>query len=82
MGYVEKKELIEKLKTNVSFSSDEINLLDRLIEKDRIRENEAVLKEWAISELEEKGLRDKFLSFCEANGLFPQWVDNARKGID
>lgn len=82
MGYIEKKELIEKLKTNGSFSSDEINLLDRLIEKDRIRENEAILKEWAIAELEENGLRDKFLNFCKTNGLFPQWVDNAKKGID
>ena len=82
MGYIEKKELIEKLRTNVSFSSDEINILDSLIERDTIRENEAILKEWAISVLEEKGLRDKFLSFCEANGLFSQWVDNARKGID
>ena len=82
MGYIEKKELIEKLKTGVSFSSDEINLLDRLIEKDRIRENEAVLKGWAITELEENGLRDKFLNFCKTNGLFPQWVDNAQKGID
>lgn len=82
MGYIEKKELIEKLKTNVSFSSDEINLLDRLIETDRIREDEAVLNGWAITELEENGLRDKFLNFCKTNGLFPQWVDNAQKGID
>lgn len=81
MGYIEKNELIERLKTSLSFSAEEINLLNRLIEKDRIRENEAVLKEWAISELEENNLIDKFLNFCEANGLFPQWVDNVKKEL-
>lgn len=82
MGYIEKKELIEKLKSDNSFSTKEIDTLDSLIEKDKIREDEAVLKEWAITKLEESGLRNKFLTFCESNGLFPQWVENAKKGID
>lgn len=81
MGYIEKKELIEKLKSDRSFSAEEIRSIDELVEKDKIRENEAVLKEWAITELEEKRLRDKFLHFCEKNRLFPQWVENAKKGI-
>ena len=81
MGYIEKKELIEKLKSDRSFSAEEIRSIDELVEKDKIRENEAVLKEWAITELEEKRLRDKFLQFCEKNRLFPQWVENAKKGI-
>ena len=82
MGYIEKKELMEKLMLDKSFSTDEIALIDELVEKDKIRENEAVLKEWAITELEEKGLRDKFLQFCDKNGLFPRWIENAKKGID
>ena len=82
MGFIEKKELIEKLKLDGSFSTIEIALIDELVDKDVIRENEAVLKEWAITKLEEKGLRNKFLKFCEENGLFPQWVENAKKGID
>lgn len=81
MGYIEKKELIEKLKSDRSFSAEEIRSIDELVEKDKIRENEAVLKEWAITELEEKRLRDKFLQFCEKNRLFPQWVENAKKGV-
>lgn len=82
MGYIEKKELIEKLKLDGNFSSEEIALINELIEKDKIRENEAVLKEWAITKLEERGLRNKFLKFCTDNGLFPKWVENARNGID
>jgi hypothetical protein len=82
MGYIEKKELIEKLQLDNSFSTKEIEILDSLIEKDKIREDEAVLKEWAITKLEEYGLREKFLKFCETNCLFPQWVENAKKGID
>lgn len=82
MGYIEKRELIEKLKTDRNFKTEEVNLLDSIIEKDRLTDNEAVLKEWAITKLEESGLRNKFLTFCETNGLFPQWVENAQKGID
>ena len=82
MGYIEKRELIEKLRIDRTFSVEEVNLLDSLIEKDRLMDNEAVLKEWAITELEKKGLRDKFLRFCEENGLFPQWGENAKNGID
>ena len=82
MGYIEKRELIEKLKADRSFTTEEVNLLDSLIEKDRLMDNEAVLKEWAITKLEESGLRNKFLAFCETNGLFPQWVENAKKSID
>ncbi|UKK59212.1 hypothetical protein L6470_12740 [Prevotella communis] len=82
MGYIEKRELIEKLKADRSFTTEEVNLLDSLIEKDRLMDNEAVLKEWTISKLEESGLRNKFLTFCETNGLFPQWVENVKKGID
>ena len=82
MGYIEKKALIEKLKSEGTFLMEEIDLLDRLIEKDKLMENEAVLKGWAITKLEESGLRNKFLTFCETNGLFPQWVENAKKGID
>lgn len=82
MGYIEKKELIEKLKLDGSFSTEEIAFIDKVVEKDKIREDEAMLKEWAITELEEKGLRDKFLKFCEENSLFLQWVVNAKKGID
>ena len=82
MGYIEKKELIEKLKLDGSFSTEEIAFIDKVVEKDKIREDEAMLKEWAITELEEKGLRDKFLKFCEENSLFLQWVVNAKNGID
>lgn len=82
MGYIEKKELIEELKAAQTFSYDEICLLESLIEKDRIRENEALLNEAAIAKLEEDGLREKFLSFCKTKGIFPQWVENAQKGID
>ena len=82
MGYIEKKELIEKLISDSSFSEEEITLIDKLVEKDKIMENEAVLKERAITELEQKGLRNKFLQLCEENGLFPQWIENAKKGID
>lgn len=82
MGYIEKKALIEKLKSDGTFLMEEIDLLDRLIEKDKLMENKAVLKGWAITKLEESGLRNKFLTFCEINGLFPQWVENAKKGID
>lgn len=82
MGYIEKKELIEKLKLSGNFSLEEIALINELIEKDKIRENEAVLKEWAITKLEERGLRNKFLKFSTDNGLFPKWVENAQNGID
>lgn len=82
MGYIEKRELIEKLKTDRNFTTEDVNLLNSLIEKDRLMDNEAILKEWAITKLEENGLRNKFLTFCETNGLFPQWVENAKKGID
>lgn len=82
MGYIEKKELIEKLKLDGSFSTEEIAFIDKVVEKDKIREDEAMLKEWAITELEEKGLRERFLKFCEKNGLFQGWIENAQKGID
>jgi hypothetical protein len=82
MGYIEKEELVEKLKLSRTFLPEEIVLINELIEKDRIRDNEAVLKEWAITKLEKNGLRNKFLKFCTDNGLFPQWVENARNGID
>ena len=82
MGYIEKEELVEKLKLSRTFLPEEIVLINELIEKDRIRDNEAVLKEWAITNLEKNGLRNKFLKFCTDNGLFPQWVENARNGID
>ena len=82
MGYIEKEELVEKLKLSRTFLPEEIVLINELIEKDRIRDNEAVLKEWAITKLEKNGLRNKFLKFCTDNGLFPKWVENARNGID
>lgn len=82
MGYIEKKALLEKLKLDVTFTEEEVNLIDSLIKKDRLMENETILDSFAIAKLEENILRDKFLTFCKNNSLFPQWVENAKKGID
>ncbi len=82
MGYVEKKTLMDYLRMDSQFSIEDIDILDKLIKADKIYDNEAVMDSWALSQIEEKGLRDKFLSFCDKNNWFPNWVHNAKNGID
>lgn len=82
MGYVEKKVLIETLRNNHRFKETEVALIDKLIKADKIFDNEAVMDSKALSQIEENGIRDKFLSFCDENNWFRDWVRNAQKGID
>ena len=82
MGTIEKNKLIEDLRLDGNFSTEEITLVDQLIKADKLRENEAIMDSKALTLLEENGLRDKFLNFCKLNGIFSQWVHNSEKGLD
>lgn len=82
MGTIEKNKLIEDLRLDGNFSTEEITLVDQLIKADKLRGNEAIMDSKALTLLEENGLRDKFLNFCKLNGIFSQWVHNSEKGLD
>lgn len=82
MGYVNKETLIEELKFNGSFSEDEISIIDNIIEIDKVYSDDTILKSHSITLLEEKGLKEKFVKFCEDKSYFPKWIENVHKGID
>lgn len=82
MGYVEKKELMEKLKLSKLFTNEEIHTIDKLIEMDRINDNDSILKLSAINELEDAGLLKRFYDVCKRNNFFPVWLENIKDGRD
>ena len=82
MGYVEKKELMEKLNLSGLFTDEEIHTIDELIETDRINDNDSILKLSAINVLEGAGLLKRFYDVCKQNKFFPVWLENIEKGKD
>ena len=80
MGYKTKEEIIEALSLSHNFSSKEKDLLERLIMVNS--EKEAIIDSYALNEIEKYQLRDRFLEFCEKEGIFFDWQNNAKKGID
>lgn len=82
MGYVEKKVLFEHLSMDSRFSATDINILDKHIKADKIRDHEAVMDSEGLSQIEAHGIREKFFTFCDENNWFQDWVRNAKKGID
>lgn len=81
MGYVTKKELIDGLKSEGVFTSDELSFIEASISKDKISD-EAILKLNIINVFEQKGILKRFYDFCDSRGYFPKWLDNVKGGLD
>lgn len=81
MGYITKKELIEQLKSEGIFTTDELTLVDKSLDKDKLND-EAILKLDVINLFEQKGILKRFYDFCKKKSFFLEWLKNVEAGLD
>ena len=81
MGYITKKELIEQFKSEGIFTTDELTLVNKSLDKDKLND-EAILKLDVITLFEQKGILKRFYDFCKKRNYFPKWLKNVEAGLD
>ena len=79
MGYITKKELMEKLSTESLFSYDQLSLIDEYILIDKIYDD-TKLDSKAIETFAKEGILKLFYTFCKKHYFFPQWLKNVDEG--
>lgn len=82
MGYVEKMVLMETLRTEGSFSQEELSIIDKAIIEDKIYDNEAVMSLKTLNDFEANGILERFYIICKKHSFFPMWLDNVKKRSD
>lgn len=81
MGHILKKELIEQFKSEGFFTTDELTLVNKSLDKDKLND-EAILKLDVINLFEQKGILKRFYDFCKKKSYFPKWLENVEAGLD
>jgi len=81
MGYITKKELIEQFKSEGIFTTEELTLVDKSLDKDKLND-EAILKLDVTNLFEQKGILKRFYDFCKNKSYFPEWLKNVEAGLD
>ena len=81
MGYILKKDLIEQFKSEGIFTTEELTLVNKSLDKDKLND-EAILKLDVINLFEQKGILNRFYDFCKKRNYFPKWLKNVEAGLD